>query len=316
MRNFKDFQEIIHIDWKSTKVAIFRNIHNFIYLHQINEFDFCMIDDLLGLESQIQLLDSNTLAFLSGKKALNALLWGARGCGKSSVVKAVLAQYLFDKTYKIPKNGNYHAKKCIESTSQDIQNISIHSNKLRVLQLDSNDISFLPLLFDSLRQIQDFYFVIFCDDIAFCNNDWGYHGLKSILEGSFERPPNNILLYATSNLRHIISENEHNNSLHIQDSLHESMSFSDRFPLSIGFYTLGQKEYLEVLLHLIKNHLHNQSLQAHSKITLENNNIDRESQNILEKIKQQAINFATKIGNRSPRSAKDFFTLYLNGTKL
>lgn len=262
------------IDWDTCKVAIFRNIAGFIYFHRVYNFNYCKTNELFGLGEQIKILDSNTKAFLQGKDASNALLWGARGCGKSSVIKAVLAQYLFDNT-----------------------------SFLRVIELDTKDFNFLPLLLDYLREIPHYKFVIFSDDLSFDNGR--YRSLKSTLEGSFEAHPHNVILYATSNLRHIIQENMQSNAINEQDNIHESMAFSDRFPLSIGFYSLSQDEYLNVLKSIIKRHL------SHTK-TSQSINIDVKADEILNDIRQKAINFTTKIGNRSPRSAKDFFNLYLN----
>ncbi|MWV63215.1 DUF815 domain-containing protein [Helicobacter saguini] len=263
------------IDWDTAKVAIFRNIAGFVYFHKVTNFNYVKVNELVGLKEQIKLLDSNTKAFLQGKDASNALLWGARGCGKSSVIKAVLSQYLFEK-----------------------------HGFLRVIEVDTKDFNFMPLLFDYLREIPQYKFVIFSDDLSFDNGR--YKSLKSTLEGSFEAHPHNVLLYATSNLRHLVQESSQDNALQAQDNINESMAFSDRFPLSIGFYSLGQDEYLDVLRAIIKRHV------AHTHTRGESVNIDVKANEILESVKLKAINFATKIGNRSPRSAKDFFNLYLN----
>lgn len=263
------------IDWESDKVAIFRNVAGFVYFHKVYNFNYCKVDELVNLKAQIKTLDSNTKAFLQGKSASNVLLWGARGCGKSSVIKAVLAQYLFD-------NASF----------------------LRVIEVDTKDFNFMPLLFDYLREIPRYKFIIFSDDLSFDNGR--YRSLKSTLEGSFESHPQNVLLYATSNLRHIVQENMQESMLNQQDIVNEALAFSDRFPLNIGFYPLSQAEYLDVLHALIKRHL--KTTKSSESI-----NIDVKAKEMLEEIKQKAINFATRIGNKSPRSAKDFFSLYLNG---
>lgn len=280
MYHFQEFWQTRKPDFQSCKVVVFRNILQCVYFHEVTQYDIVSPDDLLGLQTQIQLLDSNTKAFLSGKKASNALLWGARGCGKSSVVKAVLGKYI----------------------RQDSEIKS--ENALRIIEIDSKDIGVLPLLLDYLRNLREYFFIIFCDDLTFHNNEMSYRSLKSILEGSFEAKPQNVLFYVTSNLRHIIQEDEQINALHAQDSIHETLSFSDRFPLSIGFYPISQNEYLAILRSLIQTHISQNTPNA----------CDRESQidDIMDTLRQKAINFATQIGNRSPRTAKDFFTFYCN----
>lgn len=280
IHSYETFWQQNAIDWETCKVVIFRRVYNCIYFHKVREFNIIESKDLLGVKNQITLLDSNTQAFLSGKKASNALLWGARGCGKSSVVKAVLGRYII---------STHH----------------FHNARLRIIEIDSKDIEIMPLLFDYLREWQEFYFIIFCDDLTFHSNQHSYSSIKSVLEGSFEIAPKNVLLYATSNLRHIIHEETQENTLHTQDNIHEMLSFSDRFPLNIGFYAITQEEYLSVLENLVRTHLSTTSShEREAKVT-----------EIMQNIKQKAINFATKIGNRSPRTAKDFFTLYCNDIK-
>ncbi|RDU59243.1 DUF815 domain-containing protein [Helicobacter sp. MIT 14-3879] len=268
MQTYKD---IFYIDWSKNKAAILRSTRHVCYLHPIQDFDIVLESDLVGLEKEIATLDSNTLAFLSGKQASNALLWGARGCGKSSVVKAVLGKYLA-------------------------------TSNLRIVEIESKDIEMLPIVLDFLREYEEYYFIVFCDDLAFSSNDYSYRSVKSVLEGSFEKHPSNVLLYATSNMRHIVQEELGMNALHSQDVIHENLSFSDRFPLNIGFYMFGTKEYFAVLESFItksyeKAKIPQAAIMAH---------------NLLESIKQEALNFATQVGNRSPRTARNFWNLYQN----
>lgn len=261
-------QNIFTIDWEKTKATILRNVGNICYLHHIEDFDIVQQDDLLGLETEIARLDSNTLAFLTGKHACNALLWGARGCGKSSVVKAVLSKYL--------------------TTSH-----------LRILEIESKDIAMFPIIIDSIRCYKQYSFIVFCDDLSFSLNDFSYRSLKSSLEGSFERKPHNVLVYATSNLRHIAQE-DHNHITYNQDYDHEILSLSDRFPLNIGFYTFGTKEYLAILEFIIIKSFQEKNI-AKSKA---------KAKALLNTIQQDAINFATQTGNKSPRTAHEFWNLY------
>ncbi|RDU73145.1 DUF815 domain-containing protein [Helicobacter aurati] len=263
-------QNFFTLDWEKTKAAILRNVGNICYLHPIEELDIVQETDLLGLQTEITRLDSNTFAFLTGKPACNALLWGARGCGKSSVVKAVLSKYLAE-------------------------------SPLRILEIEGKDIAMFPIIMDFLRPYKQYSFIIFCDDLAFSLNDYSYRSLKSSLEGSFEKKPCNILIYATSNLRRIIQEDTSQN----QEYTHEILSLSDRFPLSIGFYTFGTTEYLTVLEFIILK-----SFQETNK-----RGAKAKAKKLFETIQQDAINFATQAGNKSPRTAHEFWNLYKNQKK-
>lgn len=253
------------IDWNTHKAAIFRYSHGFCYFHWVKELPKIDAQKLIGIKENYKLLENNTKNFCENSPATNALLWGARGCGKSSIVKAVCYEY----TNKYPH--------------------------LRILEIDSKDIAILPLLFDCMRLFKEYSFIVFCDDLTFNANTSTYHGLKSTLDGSIEQQAENILMYATSNLRHLIPEKADLNMLHTQDSIHEVLALSDRFPLQIGFYDNGQKEYLEILEYLIR-----QDNKALSKETIAY---------IMQEIKQDSINFAAKIGNRNPRTAKSYYAL-------
>lgn len=244
-------------DWNEVKACIFRS-YNGGYFHIIKDFDRDNTSGILGLDEEISNLEKNTLAFCEGKIASNALIWGARGCGKSSIMKGVLSDFL-------------HRKK-----------------NLRVIEVEKNDIWILPLLIDNLRE-SEFRFIIYCDDLSFEATDTSYKSLKSVLEGSIEKSPENVLMYATSNRRHLIAEAEEIKEIHQKDVCDEIISLSDRFGLSMGIYTLGASEYLEIVKNLCEN----------------------ESE--FESIRQLSLNYAGKKGNRSGRSAKEFYKLYKNG---
>lgn len=244
-------------NWDEVKACIFRN-YNGGYFHIIKDFDRENTSGILGLDEEISKLSKNTLAFCEGKIASNALIWGARGCGKSSIMKGVLTEFV-------------HRKK-----------------NLRVIEIEKNDISILPLLIDNLRE-NEFRFIIYCDDLSFEATDTSYKSLKSVLEGSIEKTPENVLMYATSNRRHLIAEAQEVNEIHQKDVYDEIISLSDRFGLSMGIYTLGANEYLEIVRSLC------------------------EDESEFKSIGQLSLNYAGMKGNRSGRSAKEFYKLYKNG---
>ncbi|PAF41615.1 hypothetical protein BKH45_06835 [Helicobacter sp. 11S03491-1] len=248
----------LQCDWNQTKACIFRHYEGG-YFHPVKEFDYLDTNTLLGLEEEIGKLEKNTLAFCNKNPASHVLIWGARGCGKSSMIKGVLTKFL----------NQFHAT-------------------LRVIEIEKNDLSILPFLIDTLRE-QTFRFLIYCDDLSFEKGDQSYKSLKSILEGSLEKTPQNILMYATSNRRHLIVEEENIQEIHQKDVYDEIISLSDRFGLSIGIYALGTQEYLAIVKSLCKD---NQEFES---------------------IKNPALNYAGIKGNRSGRSAKEFYKLYKNG---
>lgn len=179
------------------------------------------LDLLIGIAPQLQTLLDNTRNFAGGYAANNALLWGARGMGKSSSVKAVHAALLKD-----------------------------HDN-LHLIEIYREDIATLPLLLDLLRAEKEKRFIIFCDDLSFDEHDSGYKSLKAVLEGGIEGRPANVIFYATSNRRHLIPrqmiENERGTAIHPGESVEEKVSLSDRFGLWLGFYPCNQEDYLAMI---------------------------------------------------------------------
>ena len=208
------------IDWNSTLAAIWR--HQSGRLRPVSMLDPIQLDDLVGIDAQKGRLVQNTVAFLERRPAHNALLWGARGTGKSSLVKAVL-------------NG-------------------FHPRGLRVVQVEREDLLVLPEIVDELRELPQ-RFLIFCDDFTFEAGDGVYKALKTVLDGSIEVPPENILIYATSNRRHLLpefmSENRESRvvgeELHLADSLEEKIALSDRFGLWLSFHPVNQEIYLQMV---------------------------------------------------------------------
>lgn len=186
-------------------------------VERVNRVDF---DLLKGIKSQAQTLLQNTRQFIEGSPANNALLWGARGTGKSSLVKAVHAE--------------------INQDSAD---------PLVLVEIHREDIPSLPRLLDILRPSKR-RTVIFCDDLSFDADDAEYKSLKAVLDGGIEGRPDNVIFYATSNRRHLMArdmiENERSTAISPSESVEEKVSLSDRFGLWLGFHNLTQATYFEI----------------------------------------------------------------------
>ena len=175
---------------------------------------------LKGISSQSEKLYENTEAFAKGKLANNALLWGARGTGKSSLIKAV--------------HGDLVAK----------------GHDLRIVEIAREDIGDLPILMSYL-ETQKARFIVFCDDLAFDAAESSYKALKAALEGGLSGRPSNIVFYASSNRRHLMArsmiENERSSAINPSEAVEEKVSLSDRFGLWIGFHSLDQDGYLAII---------------------------------------------------------------------
>ncbi len=192
-------------------------------VRNVNRVDLSL---LRGIDRARGLLYDNTERFARGLPANNALLWGARGMGKSSLVKAVHAT-INARHAGAPGFG-----------------------PLKIVEIHREDIGALPGLMARLRDAP-FRFLVFCDDLSFEAADTTYKSLKAVLEGGIEGRPANVLFYATSNRRHILAremvENERNTAIHPADAVDEKVSLSDRFGLWIGFHPCSQDEYLAMV---------------------------------------------------------------------
>jgi predicted AAA+ superfamily ATPase len=179
---------------------------------------------LRGIDRVRDTLAENTLRFAKGLPANNALLWGARGMGKSSLVKAVHAE--------------------INHTRPD------GSRPLKLIEIHREDIETLPDLMGLLRA-DPHRFIVFCDDLSFDSDDTSYKSLKAVLEGGIEGRPENVIFYATSNRRHLLPrdmmENERSTAINPGEAVEEKVSLSDRFGLWLGFHKCSQDEYLDMV---------------------------------------------------------------------
>jgi uncharacterized protein len=214
---------------------------------------------LKGIDRMRDTLVENTERFAKGLPANNALLWGARGMGKSSLVKAVHAEI--------------NARK---------------KGVLKLIEIHREEIESLPDLMASLRAAKQ-RFLVFCDDLSFEAEDTSYKSLKAVLEGGIEGRPDNVLLYATSNRRHLMAremmENERSTAINPGEAVEEKVSLSDRFGLWLGFHRCSQDEYLAMV----------EGYVAHFKIPIE-----------AETLRREALEWATTRGARSGRVAWQF----------
>ena len=176
---------------------------------------------LVGIDRARDTLLANTLQFARGLPANNALLWGARGMGKSSLVKAVHAEAL--------RLGH----------------------KLKIVELSREDLPSVSRLLTHLRAAKAHRFLLFCDDLSFSHDDQHYKSLKAVLDGGVEGRPENVLFYATSNRRHLMPrdmiENERSSAISPSEATEEKVSLSDRFGLWLGFHPCNQDDYLEMI---------------------------------------------------------------------
>jgi uncharacterized protein len=179
---------------------------------------------LKGIERAADQLLDNTRRFAEGLPANNALLWGARGMGKSSLVKAVHAD----------------VRKRHKKAKHDLKLVEIHRE----------DIGTLPHCLAAMRQSQH-RFIVFCDDLSFDRDDTSYKSLKAVLEGGVEGRPENVIFYATSNRRHLMPrdmmENERSTAINPSEAVEEKVSLSDRFGLWLGFHNGTQDQYLDMI---------------------------------------------------------------------
>jgi len=193
------------------------------YLVPVSKPNRINIGLIKGVDHVRDILVDNTRRFARGLPANNVLLWGARGMGKSSLVKSAHAELVIEAETIAP---------------------------LKLVEIHREDINSLPELMAILRQAQA-RFILFCDDLSFDHDDTAYKSLKAALDGGIEGRPENVVLYATSNRRHLLPrdmmENERSTAINPSEAVEEKVSLSDRFGLWLGFHKCNQDEYLEMI---------------------------------------------------------------------
>jgi predicted AAA+ superfamily ATPase len=251
--------------WKWKKDRYFSELEAITDLNQID------LDDLLHIDRQKTTLVQNTKQFLEDLPANNALLWGPRGTGKSSLVRALLNGYV--------------------------------NRGLRLIEVDRHDLIDLPEIIERIKS-EKFKFIIYCDDLSFNEDDETYRALKTVLDGSVRATPTNVLIYATSNRRHLLPENQQDNQksqvingeLHLDEAIEEKISLSERFGLWLSFHPLDQNRYLDIVNHW---------LAAFGA-----------DENQRQDAKKEALQWALSRGSRSGRSANQFARDWLGRSKL
>jgi len=258
-----DWEQTIACRWKRQKAGIIFGASSmpgrFIpvrHLHPIR------LADLIGIDEQKARIVANTRQFVEGYSANNVLLTGTRGSGKSSLIKALLNEFA--------------------------------ASGLRLIEVDKEELADLADIIEGVADRPE-KFIIFCDDLSFEANDSAYKALKSALDGSIAAPPENVLIYATSNRRHLIPEYFSENlegtradsgEIHPGETVEEKVSLSERFGLWISFYPFSQDEYLEIVAHWLASFGFSQAA--------------------IESAKREALNWALGRGSRSGRIAWQF----------
>ncbi len=199
------------------------------YLQAVTHASSIALSDLQNIDAQKTLIEQNTQQFVAGHPANNVLLTGARGTGKSSLIKACLNQYA--------------------------------QQGLRLIEVDKDDLVDLPDIVDLVHGRPE-RFILFCDDLSFGEGEGGYKALKVALDGSISTQSDNVLVYATSNRRHLLPEHMSDNAsythgddgdLHPGETVEEKISLSERFGLWISFYPFKQDDYLEIVAHWLRH---------------------------------------------------------------
>lgn len=257
--------ERTRIDWRETLAARWKVERGAGFLAPLQVNLELRMSDLLGIDRQASQLLANSRQFVAGMPANHALLWGARGTGKSSLIRALLA--------------------------------TLAPEGLRLVEIERDDLADLPRVVERLAGLPE-RFILFCDDLSFEAGESQYRTLKSVLDGSLEQAPDNVLLYATSNRRHLVPERQSDNDnwqrvdgeLHPSEAVEDKIALSDRFGLWLSFYPFSQDHYLDVVRHWIGVLGEQSGLTWHWDETLE----------------KAAIRWALGRGNRNGRCAYQF----------
>ncbi len=215
-------------DWQHTLACRWRRQQGYGRLIPVQQVHPIRLADLADIDDQKERITANTRQFVAGQPANNVLLTGTRGSGKSSLVKAVLNEYA--------------------------------AQGLRLIEVDKDDLTDLAEIVDQVAGRPE-KFLIFCDDLSFESGENAYKALKSVLDGSVAAPPDNVLIYATSNRRHLMPEyfSENLETHRVDDEIHpgeateEKISLSERFGLWISFYPFSQDDYLAIVNHWLEH---------------------------------------------------------------
>ena len=227
-------------------------------LKSIKNIKSINIDLIIGIDRQKKILLENTTNFAKGNFTNNALLWGVRGNGKSTLIKSIFSL------------------------------ISSNFTNIRLIQLNKDNIFDIEIIYNFLEKYKKFRFIIFIDDLSFEKIDSEYKIIKSTLDGSIQNQPNNIILYVTSNRRHLMPrdmiDNEKSSAIHTDESVEEKVSLSDRFGLWIGFHNLNQENFLKI----VETYCNHYGIKFSSMIS------------------KEAIQWSLNRGNRTGRTAWQF----------
>jgi predicted AAA+ superfamily ATPase len=248
-------------DWDSAVAFRWRRRNGRAELQAVRHPHRVQLKALRGVEEQKKSIDRNTRQFVAGRPANNVLLTGARGTGKSSLVKAMLDKYA--------------------------------ARGLRLIEIDKHDLLDLPDIVELVEGRPE-RFILFCDDLSFEAGEPGYQALKAALDGSIAAPSDNLLIYATSNRRHLMPEYlaENLETRHVDEEVHpgeaveEKVSLSERFGLWLSFYPFGQEAYLDIVARW---------LQAFGVAGVDS-----------EEVRRAALQWALQRGSRSGRTAWQF----------
>ena len=248
-------------DWQAGVAFRWRKENGRGYLQPVRHPHGIRLSDLRDIDRQKALVDANTRQFVEGRPANNVLLTGARGTGKSSLIKACLNKYA--------------------------------GRGLRLIEVDKADLIDLPDIADLIDGRSE-RFIIFCDDLSFDSSETAYKALKAILDGSIAAPPENVLIYATSNRRHLMPEYMQENletkylgdEIHPAETVEEKISLSERFGLWVSFYPFDQDAYLDIVAYWLKEFGHDVDLVGRAR--------------------EEALQWALLRGSRSGRVAWQF----------
>lgn len=254
------------VDWSRAQIGLWRRFYWHGYVAPARGDHAVQLDDLLHVDEQKRKLVDNTQQHLAGLPANNVLLWGARGTGKSTLIQALMNDF--------------------------------SGTALRLVEVRKEDLAQLHLLVEGLQD-QPYRFIVFCDDLSFEVEDASYKALKSALEGSILQAADNVVIYATSNRRHLLPESMADNQqtrvvdteLHEGEAVEEKISLSDRFGVWLSFYPLRQDNYLDVVQHWVRALAQRHGLEV---------DLDDPA------LRTQALQWALARGVRNGRSAQYF----------